>query len=89
MNLHLFVLAMMLHPHVFKKAQQEVDKVCGSCSPPTAEYRTKLPYLQAIMLEVRLPTPFQPPIFPYLETQSNNLRSSAGAPSPPEANPTS
>jgi hypothetical protein len=60
MNLHLFVLAMMAHPHVFKKAQQEVDEVCGSLASPTAEHINKLPYMQAIMMEVNEPE-FTPP----------------------------
>ena len=60
MNLHLFVLAMMAYPDTFRKAQQEIDKVCGTSASPTTEHMTKLPYLQAIMMEVSVSLPWLP-----------------------------
>lgn len=52
MMAHFFVLTMMAHPEIFKKAQQEVDRICGTSASPSIEHIDKLPYLQAIMMEV-------------------------------------
>ncbi|KIW66672.1 hypothetical protein PV04_05981 [Phialophora macrospora] len=52
MNLHLFVLAMISHPRVFKKAQQEVDEVCGTLTAPSAKHIDQMPYMHAIMTEI-------------------------------------
>ncbi|KAJ3794923.1 cytochrome P450 [Lentinula aff. detonsa] len=47
-----FVLAMVLHPQVFKKAQAEMDSVIGSDRLPTFEDRSSLPYLECVIKEV-------------------------------------
>jgi hypothetical protein len=52
MTAHLFVLAMISHPEAFRKAQEEVDRVCGASTMPTKEHIDMLPYMKAIMMEV-------------------------------------
>lgn len=47
-----FVLAMTQYPIVLEKAQQEVDRVCGSSRSPDFKDITKLDYLRACMNEV-------------------------------------
>lgn len=47
-----FLLAMITHPEVFKKAQKEIDSVVGTDRLPTFEDRRDLPYLECIMSEV-------------------------------------
>ncbi|GJE98219.1 cytochrome P450 [Phanerochaete sordida] len=51
-TVQLFMLAMVLHPEVLKKAQAELDAVVGSQRLPTFEDRPNLPYLDAVMSEV-------------------------------------
>ncbi|EEB88889.1 hypothetical protein MPER_13085 [Moniliophthora perniciosa FA553] len=46
-----FVLAMVLHPEVFKEAQEEMDRVIGIDRLPTSEDRDSLPYLESVMKE--------------------------------------
>jgi cytochrome P450 len=45
---------MILHPHVQKRAQEEIDMVIGSGRLPNLNDRTQgsLPYVEAIMNEV-------------------------------------
>ncbi|THV02348.1 cytochrome P450 [Dendrothele bispora CBS 962.96] len=47
-----FVLAMVLHPQNFKKAQEEMDKVIGVNRVPSIEDRGDLPYLECVLKEV-------------------------------------
>jgi cytochrome P450 len=47
-----FILAMMKHPEVLKKAQAEVDAVCGETRSPTFEDVPNLPYIRACVYEV-------------------------------------
>ncbi|KAH8104354.1 cytochrome P450 [Phellopilus nigrolimitatus] len=51
--LRIFILAMVLHPHVAKKAQEEIDRVIGSDRLPSFEDRDKdaLPYIDCILKE--------------------------------------
>jgi len=46
-----FVLAMVLHPQVFKKAQAEMDAVVGKDRLPNFEDRSSLPYLECVVKE--------------------------------------
>ncbi|KAF8314228.1 cytochrome P450 [Clavulina sp. PMI_390] len=48
----LFILAMLLHPEVQKKAQEELDRVVGEGRLPTIDDQPNLPYLDAIVKEV-------------------------------------
>ncbi|TCD62443.1 hypothetical protein EIP91_006905 [Steccherinum ochraceum] len=50
--LTVFVLAMVLHPEVYAKAQEETDRVVGSDRLPELEDRESLPYLDAVIKEV-------------------------------------
>ncbi|THH28147.1 hypothetical protein EUX98_g6046 [Antrodiella citrinella] len=47
-----FILAMVRHPHVFKKAQEEIDSVVNSNRLPQLDDRNSLPYLDCIIKEV-------------------------------------
>ncbi|KAH8091806.1 cytochrome P450 [Cristinia sonorae] len=48
---HVFILAMVLHPHVMHKAQAEIDAVVGRHRMPNAGDRLNLPYCRALMRE--------------------------------------
>ena len=47
-----FILAMVLHPDVYKKAQEEIDRVIGPERLPDFEDREQLPYLECVLKEV-------------------------------------
>ncbi len=47
-----FLLAMLKYPNTLKKAQDEVDQICGVSRSPTSEDIDNLPYLKACMNEV-------------------------------------
>ena len=47
-----FLLAMMLHPQVAKKAQMEIEAAVGTDRLPTLADRPSLPYVNALMSEV-------------------------------------
>lgn len=47
------ILALVTHPEVQKKAQEEIDRVVGNDRAPVLEDIEHLPYCQAIILEVR------------------------------------
>lgn len=47
-----FYLAMVLHPRVMKKAQQELDAVVGTSRLPTFSDRASLPYTEALVTEL-------------------------------------
>lgn len=46
-----FLLAMLLYPHVQVKAQEEIDQVIGNGRLPDFGDREYLPYVEAICLE--------------------------------------
>jgi cytochrome P450 len=46
-----FILAMIQHPQVLTKAQEEIDGVVGHDRLPTFEDRACLPYIDAVMSE--------------------------------------
>ena len=46
-----FTLAMVLHPHVWKHAQAEIDMVVGTNRLPDFDDRPALPYVEAIVRE--------------------------------------
>jgi hypothetical protein len=52
MALETFVMAMILHPTVLKKGQEELDIVVGSDRLPSFEDKESLPYVSAIVNEV-------------------------------------
>ncbi|KAI0945930.1 hypothetical protein AcV7_010042 [Taiwanofungus camphoratus] len=47
-----FILAMVLHPEVYKRAQEEIDRVIGSERLPDFDDREALPYLECVIKEV-------------------------------------
>ncbi|TFK84485.1 cytochrome P450 [Polyporus arcularius HHB13444] len=47
-----FILAMVLHQDVYKKAQAEIDRVIGPDRLPDFEDREQLPYLECVLKEV-------------------------------------
>ena len=47
-----FVLAMVLHPEVLEKAQDEMDTVVGTERLPEWDDRESLPYLECILKEI-------------------------------------
>lgn len=47
-----FFLAMTLYPDVQRRAQVEIDTVLGHNTLPTMDDRLRLPYVEALMLEV-------------------------------------
>lgn len=59
-----FILAMVLHPDVYRKAQAEVDKVIGSDRLPDYEDRENMPYLDAILKEMFRCVQLFPPASP-------------------------
>ena len=46
-----FILAMILHPEVLAKVQEEMDTVVGHGRLPTFSDRASLPYLESVMSE--------------------------------------
>ena len=42
---------MVLHPDVYAKAQEEVDRVIGTSRLPTLDDRQRLPYINSVLLE--------------------------------------
>ena len=47
-----FILFMVKHPEVQKKAQEEIRRVIGQDRLPTFEDRDSLPYVESILIEV-------------------------------------
>lgn len=47
-----FLLFMTRHPEIFKKAQEEMDRVVGNDRLPDFDDRDSLPYLDAILKEI-------------------------------------
>lgn len=52
-TLDFFVLMMLLHPEAQQKAQKEIDSVVGRNRLPQLSDKTKLPYLEAVLLELQ------------------------------------
>lgn len=48
----IFIAAMLLHPDVQRKAQQEIDRVIGRDRLPDLNDRDSLPYVQCVVDEV-------------------------------------
>ena len=57
-----FVLAMIANPSDLQKAQQELDRVCGVLKSPSSQDLNNLPYIRAIMTEVRKSRSLAPPL---------------------------
>ncbi|KAJ3560779.1 hypothetical protein NP233_g10612 [Leucocoprinus birnbaumii] len=61
-----FMLAMLTHPEVQRKAQEEVDSVVGADRLPDFSDRPELPYLTAVLKEVLRWNPITPTGIPHL-----------------------
>ncbi|KAI0332486.1 cytochrome P450 [Cubamyces sp. BRFM 1775] len=66
-----FFLAMSCFPEVQRKAQAEIDEIVGHDRLPTLDDRDKLPYLNALVLEVLRWIPVAPMGFPHQLTQDD------------------
>jgi hypothetical protein len=49
---HIFILAMTLHPEVQARVQEQIDAVVGPDRLPTFEDRGRLPYIDAVVKEL-------------------------------------
>jgi cytochrome P450 len=63
-----FLLAMAAFPEVLRKAQEEVDRVCGELRMPGKDDMPNLPYVRACMLEVLRWRPITPSGVPHHTT---------------------
>ncbi|KAJ7250652.1 cytochrome P450 [Mycena rebaudengoi] len=61
-----FILALTMHPTAQRKAQDELDAVVGTDRLPTLADREKLPYVEALYLEVMRCNPIGPIGLPHV-----------------------
>ncbi|TVY75686.1 Cytochrome P450 monooxygenase patH, partial [Lachnellula suecica] len=69
-----FLLAMLKYPAAFKKAQKEVDQVCGSSRSPTSDDINRLPFIKACMDETLRWRPVAAGGVPHTLTQDDNYQ---------------
>ncbi|KAF5020201.1 hypothetical protein F66182_7766 [Fusarium sp. NRRL 66182] len=69
-----FLLAMIKYPDEFKKAQKEVDEVCGSSRSPTAADINHLPFIKACMYETLRWRPVAPGGVPHALTRDDTYQ---------------
>jgi cytochrome P450 len=69
------VLAIILHPEVQSKAQQELDLVTGSARLPDFQDRNSLPYISAIVKEVFRSVTHVILIYNYLPSAADGVQS--------------
>ncbi|KFY08517.1 hypothetical protein V492_06154 [Pseudogymnoascus sp. VKM F-4246] len=82
MSLSVFTLAMVMFPHVQRKAQDEIDRVIGTDRLPNFGDRDKLPYISAIVREILRWWPIAPMGFPHAvdsDIEYNGLHIPKGA----------
>ncbi|TBU28897.1 cytochrome P450 [Dichomitus squalens] len=70
-TINTFILAMVLHPHVLRKAQEEIDRVVGPNRLPDFDDRESLPYIEAIFAEVLRWRPVVPLGIPHSTLQDD------------------
>ncbi|KAG6855532.1 hypothetical protein H0H87_001515, partial [Tephrocybe sp. NHM501043] len=68
-----FVLAILLHPEVQIKAQEELDRVLGNSRLPEFSDRKDLPYICAIVKEVLRWSPVAPLGLPHMVTRDDEF----------------
>jgi len=68
-----FVLALVCHPELQRKAQQEVDALISEDRLPTIEDYEKLPYVNALVKEVLRYRPILPLAVPHYMTQDEHV----------------
>ena len=66
-----FVLAMITHPEIQKRAQAELDAVVGPSRIPTFSDASSLPYVQAVVKEVLRWRPPLPLFIPHSTTEDD------------------
>ncbi|KAG1841703.1 cytochrome P450 [Suillus subalutaceus] len=69
--LNVFLLAMILHPEVQIKAQEEIDRVIGDSRLPDFSDQEGLPYVEAVYLETLRWRPTVPCSIPHLTSTSD------------------
>ncbi|KIY61912.1 cytochrome P450 [Cylindrobasidium torrendii FP15055 ss-10] len=69
-TVYMFFLLMAQHPEIQKKAQAEVDEVCGH-RLPTLEDRAEMPYVNALAKEVLRSHPAVPTGLPHCTTEDD------------------
>ncbi|KAF8971248.1 cytochrome P450 [Flammula alnicola] len=70
-SLHNFILAMVLHPEIQKRAQAEIDAVIGPERLPTMADSNQLPYMNAVLRELLRWQPISPIALPHRLTQDD------------------
>ncbi|KAL1941273.1 hypothetical protein VTO73DRAFT_7485 [Trametes versicolor] len=70
-TIEVFLLAMLHHPDIQKKAQAEVDQVVGPSRMPEFADMEALPYVTALIKEVARWRPVAPTGFPHAVTQDD------------------
>ncbi|KAG1750819.1 cytochrome P450 [Suillus lakei] len=70
-SLSVFLLAMVLHPEVQIKAQEEIDRVVGDSRLPDFSDREQLPYIEAVYLETLRWRPTVPLTLPHATSTSD------------------
>jgi len=66
-----FILAMVRHPEVYKKAQEEIDRVLGNERLPTLDDREDLPYIDCVLKELLRWNPPAPLGLPHRLTEDD------------------
>lgn len=62
---------MTLFPDVQRKAQEEIDRVLGTCQLPKMTDRARLPYVKAVVKEVLRWHPVAPMGIPHMSTEDD------------------
>jgi len=70
-TLHAFLLAMVKYPDALRRAQEEVDSVCGTERVPTFQDARKLPYISACITETERWRPVVPGGLPHMVTEDD------------------
>ncbi|KAK7966406.1 uncharacterized protein PG986_000683 [Apiospora aurea] len=69
-----FLLAMIKHPHEYKRAQTEVDQICGPLRSPTPDDISRLPFIKACMDETLRWRPVAAGGVPHMLTQDDTYQ---------------
>ncbi|KAJ3557356.1 hypothetical protein NM688_g1517 [Phlebia brevispora] len=67
----MFILFMLMHPHILKKAQEEMDRVVGPDRLPTFEDEPNLPYVVACIKETMRRRPVIPMGVPHMAAEDD------------------
>jgi cytochrome P450 len=67
-----FLMTMAAYPEVARRAQEELDRVCGDTRFPGSDDINRLPYLRACMLELLRWRPITPLALPHATTANDD-----------------